>query len=188
MQKSTLATITKGIILVTENNTQMLIVIMAVFLFISLILMLISSMFIKVAYNDTLWLLSRNKHISVQAKVIDCQVIETMGSRTSTGNSGGSEYYPILIVQFELKNETITSKIVLNDEGFGLPEKAFLEIQKIAPHKKIKFIQTYERTIHPQAAEYLQTLRIQEDTINDCTIPLIINPDNPQTNNFKYKN
>lgn len=144
-------------------------------------------MFMKVAYNDTLWLLSRNKHVSVQAKVIECQVIETMGTRTSTGNSGGSEYYPILIVQFEFKNEIITSKIILNDEGVGLPEKAFQEIQKVAPHIKIKFIHTYERTIHPQAEEYLQTLRIQEDTINDCTFPLIINPDNPQTNNIKYK-
>jgi hypothetical protein len=177
-----------GIILATENDSWMLIVLMIVFLFISLIIMLISSRFMNIAYKDTLWLMSQNKHISVQAKVIDCQVIETMGSRNSNGVYRGSEYYPILIVQFKLKNETITSKIVLNDKGFGLPEKAFEEIQKIAPHKRIKFIQTCEETIHPQVVEYLQTLRILEDTINNCTIPLIINPDNPQSNNFKYKN
>lgn len=141
----------------------------------------------RVAYKDTLWLLSRNKHINVQAKVIDCQVIETMGTRTSTGGAGVSLFYPVIIVQFELKNETITSKIVLDREGFGLPEKAFEEIQKVAPDQKIKFIHTHEKALHPQTAEYLQTLRIQENTINECTIPLVINLDNPQANSIKFK-
>jgi hypothetical protein len=164
-------------------------IVMFVLLFIALILILISLRYMGDPLKTTLWILSKSKQITVQAEITDCKVIETAGLESSQRGSyvTSSEYNPVVEVQFENNGKTVNSEIILNNKRHLSAESAFNEIMSIAPHKKIHFIHTFNSRLSMQDGEFMKSLRLQEDPDAQYVIPLIINPDKPQENNFTYK-
>jgi hypothetical protein len=176
----------------TNTDSTSYIIAMVLFLFFAMICLVATYHNWKAPFHATIWLLNKKAAVKVTGKIIETKVVELISHSAKASTIGNttvtaSRYLPVITVEFDYSNIKHQSDLILNNEGYRSPEKAFDDIISIAPDQKIKFVQTWSKTIDSQYASLMQNIRVRDNVANGNFFSFYVNPNNPSENEYKYK-
>jgi hypothetical protein len=163
---------------------------MLIFLFFGMISLVMLLNFSKMPFKATMWQLKWTSVEKMTGEIIERKVVEIPFSyfykRQKTSTFIG-KYCPIITVKFKLNRAISVVDINLYNTGYESPEDAINAIAKVAPNKKVKFIQTFNNFIPSKYKEIMSNLRINEQSRSIDTISVLVNPKDINENEFLYK-
>jgi hypothetical protein len=140
----------------------------------------------KKPLKSLIWILSKRTHISIQTRIVECNIFEREGVSQLNDSRGKSQFFPEIKLEFSYNGAHYSSIMALTRFGYEDLSKALSHLTKIAPLQCIKYVQTYEEYIYNSMVPIFTQIKINENPEQKNFITLFINPKKPKDNESLY--